>query len=106
MLICQPGGWHTVAMEGATDGRDPHPPTSTTLSWEKLRDKATEMAQRAYPFASELKVGAAGLTTKDRLVVGCNVEISSYGLTLCAECGLVSDLFAGRPTPVDFRDTT
>jgi cytidine deaminase len=29
-----------------------------------------------------------------RIVSGCNVENASYGLTLCAECGLVSQLAA------------
>jgi cytidine deaminase len=37
-------------------------------------------------------VGAAGLTGDGRLVTGCNVENASYGLGLCAECGLVSNL--------------
>jgi cytidine deaminase len=39
-------------------------------------------------------VGAAALTDDGRLVSGCNVENASYGLTLCAECGLVSSLYA------------
>jgi cytidine deaminase len=39
-------------------------------------------------------VGAAGLVDDGRVVTGCNVENASYGLTLCAECGLVSDLHA------------
>ena len=50
------------------------------------------MAARAYAPYSRLSVGAAGRTTDRRLVVGCNVENASYGLTLCAECGLVSAL--------------
>lgn len=43
---------------------------------------------------SRLRVGAAGQTGDGRLVTGCNVENASYGLTLCAECGLVSSLHA------------
>jgi cytidine deaminase len=39
-------------------------------------------------------VGAAGVTADGRVVTGCNVENASYGLTLCAECGLVSALHA------------
>jgi cytidine deaminase len=41
-----------------------------------------------------LSVGAAGLTEKGTVVTGCNVENASYGLTLCAECGMVSALYA------------
>ena len=37
-------------------------------------------------------MGAAGVTGEGRLVTGCNVENASYGLGLCAECGLVSNL--------------
>jgi cytidine deaminase len=66
----------------------------TTIDWEMLRAEATEVAQRAYAPYSKLHVGAAGLTADGRLVRGCNVENASYGLTLCAECGLVSDLHA------------
>ena len=36
--------------------------------------------------------GAAGLTDDGRIITGCNVENASYGLTLCAECALVSIL--------------
>ena len=57
-----------------------------------LRAAATEVAGQAYAPYSKLRVGAAGQTTDGRVVTGCNVENASYGLTLCAECGLVSAL--------------
>jgi cytidine deaminase len=65
-----------------------------TIDWPGLRATATEAAQRAYAPYSRLRVGAAGLTADGRVITGCNVENASYGLTLCAECGLVSALHA------------
>jgi cytidine deaminase len=62
--------------------------------WTRLRAAAADVAQRAHAPYSGLRVGAAGETGDGRLVVGCNVENASYGLTLCAECGLVSALHA------------
>jgi cytidine deaminase len=64
------------------------------IDWPRLRGAATDVAGRAYAPYSRLRVGAAGLTDDGRLITGCNVENASFGLTLCAECGLVSALHA------------
>ncbi len=64
------------------------------IDWEALREAAQAAGEAAYAPYSELRVGAAALTDDSRVVVGCNVENASYGLTLCAECGLASALVA------------
>ena len=68
---------------------------SSTVDWELLRARAAEMMRRAYAPYSHYPVGAAALVDDGRLVGGCNVENAAYGVTLCAECGLVSDLVSG-----------
>jgi cytidine deaminase len=64
------------------------------IDWERLRAAAREMLEHAYAPYSNYPVGAAALVDDGRVVTGCNVENASYGLTLCAECGLVSALAA------------
>jgi cytidine deaminase len=62
------------------------------VDWEALKAEAIEAMQRAYAPYSRFPVGAAALVDDGRLVTGCNVENASYGVALCAECGLVSQL--------------
>ncbi|MER6439898.1 MULTISPECIES: cytidine deaminase [unclassified Streptomyces] len=63
--------------------------------WEALRELARDAMSRAYAPYSGFPVGAAALVDDGRTVTGCNVENASYGLGLCAECGLVSQLQNG-----------
>jgi cytidine deaminase len=63
--------------------------------WDLLRRAADAAAARAYAPYSGLRVGAAGLSEDGAVVSGCNIENASFGLTLCAECGLVSALVGG-----------
>lgn len=64
------------------------------VDWDDLRARAVEVMRRAYAPYSRYRVGVAGLVDDGRVVVGCNVENASYGVGLCAECGMVSALHA------------
>ncbi len=71
--------------------------------WEGLRRQAVEAMQHAYAPYSAFPVGVAGRVEDGRVVTGCNVENAAYGVGLCAECGMVSQLHisgGGRLTHV------
>lgn len=62
------------------------------INWSELREQASKAMLRAYAPYSDFPVGVAALVDDGRIVTGCNVENASYGIGLCAECGLVSNL--------------
>jgi cytidine deaminase len=64
------------------------------INWQLLHDEALSAMKKAYAPYSKFPVGVAALVDDGRIITGCNVENASYGLTLCAECGLVSSLVA------------
>lgn len=55
------------------------------MEYKLLVQKAVEAKQFAYAPYSNFRVGAALLTEDEKIFTGCNVEISSYSLTICAE---------------------
>jgi cytidine deaminase len=64
----------------------------TDIDWDALRASARDAMSHAYVPYSNFPVGAAALVDDGRVVVGCNSENASYGVGLCAECGLISSL--------------
>jgi cytidine deaminase len=66
---------------------------ASDIDWPALREVATEAMAKAYVPYSQFPVGVAALVDDGRIVSGCNIENASYGITLCAECTLVSNLF-------------
>jgi len=64
----------------------------TEETWQTLRTRALEAMRKAYAPYSRFPVGVAALVDDGRIVTGANIENASYGLGLCAECSLVTDL--------------
>ena len=55
------------------------------MDYKHLAESAIKAKQNALPLYSNFYVGAAVLTNKDKVYTGCNIESSSYSLTICAE---------------------
>jgi cytidine deaminase len=64
----------------------------TDIDWDALRAAAREALTHSYSPYSNFPVGVAALVDDGRVISGANVENASYGVTLCAECSLVSSL--------------
>jgi cytidine deaminase len=67
-------------------------PSDDGFDWEGLKAQAVAAMRHAYAPYSHFPVGAAAVVDDGRIVTGCNVENAAYGVTLCAECGVVSQL--------------
>ena len=65
---------------------------SLTPDWQLLHATAIAASKKAYAPYSNFPVGVAGLVNDGRIISGCNVENASYGLGLCAECSMTSEL--------------
>ena len=55
------------------------------IDFQLLMNKAKEASQNSYSPFSRFAVGAAVITPSGKIFQGCNVENSSFGLTICAE---------------------
>ena len=58
---------------------------STASQRKALVTRAVQAKTRAYAPYSRFRVGAAVLADDGTIIEGCNVENSSYSLTICAE---------------------
>lgn len=74
---------------------------SVDIPWEQLFEQAKKVRERAHAPYSRFPVGAAVLYADGAVVTGCNVENSSYGLSVCAERGaLAAGVSQGHGRPV------
>ena len=63
------------------------------IDWENLTQQAIDVLPKSYSPYSKFPVGAAAICDDGRIITGVNVENASYGLAICAECSLISELF-------------
>ena len=75
---------------------------NNTAPWPQLEAAAAAALSKAYAPYSNFRVGSAALTSDGRLISGCNIENAAYGVTLCAECAMVGELFATGGGTLDY----
>lgn len=75
---------------------------NTTVPWSQLEAAAAAALSKAYAPYSNFRVGAAALSSDGRLVSGCNIENAAFGVTLCAECSMLGELFATGGGTLDY----
>ena len=56
-----------------------------SYDYQLLMDKAKEAAKKSYSPFSKFAVGASVVTASGKIYSGCNIENSSFGMTICAE---------------------
>ena len=67
------------------------------IDFQTLMNRAKEASQTSYSPFSRFAVGAAVLASSGRIYEGCNVENSSFGLTICAErCAIFKAISEGE----------
>ena len=65
--------------------------------YELLMDKAKEVSKKSYSPFSRFAVGASVLAKSGKIYTGCNVENSSFGMTICAErCAIFKAVSEGE----------
>ncbi len=74
-------------------------PEGVSMEREALLALAREVAQRAYCPYSHFRVGAA-VIAGERVFTGVNIEIASYGLTLCAERSALATAISAGALPI------
>ena len=67
------------------------------IDFKNLMDKAKDASQKSYSPFSRFAVGAAVMCTSGKIYSGCNIENSSFGLTICAErCAIFKAISEGE----------
>lgn len=67
------------------------------IDFQQLMDNAKEASKTSYSPFSRFAVGAAVLASSGKIYQGCNVENSSFGLTICAErCAIFKAISEGE----------
>lgn len=67
------------------------------IDYKLLIEKAKEAAKTSYSPFSKFAVGAAVMMSNGQIYTGCNIENSSFGMTICAErCAIFKAVSEGQ----------